>query len=314
MPKIPLLIDTDPGVDDALAILMALRHPEHEVLGLTVAAGNVGLDHTVRNALCLLETAGHPVPVFAGCATPLLHPAEDAAFVHGQDGFGDVGLPAPNLVAEPEHAAIAILRLSRAYAGRLVLVMLGPLTNLALALRLDPQLPQRVARLVVMGGAVNLRGNTSVAAEFNIAFDPEAAHIVFEAWPRFDLVDWEATLAHPIGFADMDRWMAAGGEIGGFYERISRKTRDWVRAQSYGDRWHAADGLAMAAVLEPEGIEVASSHAVEIEITGRLARGATVVDWQDRSGQPAKVRILERYAIERFHRLVRLALSAPQDP
>ena len=181
MSSIPLLIDTDPGVDDALAILMALRHAQHRVVALTIAAGNVGLEHTVRNARSLVDIAGSATPIFPGCPAPLLHAAEDAAFVHGQDGFGDVALPEPSTRVESEHAALAMLRLSHEHAGALTMVMLGPLTNLALALKLDPTLPGRVPRLLIMGGAVNLRGNTSVAAEFNVAFDPEAARIVFRS-------------------------------------------------------------------------------------------------------------------------------------
>ena len=120
--SIPLLIDTDPGVDDALALLMAFNDTRHEIVGLTIAAGNVGLQHTVRNALKLCEVVGADVPVFAGCAAPLLHPARDAAYVHGLDGFGDIGYPAAQRSAEAEHAALAILRLSHAHAGRLLLV------------------------------------------------------------------------------------------------------------------------------------------------------------------------------------------------
>ena len=115
---IPLLIDTDPGVDDALALLMAFNDPDHRVVGLTIAAGNVGLRHTVANALKLCEVAGEDVPVFAGCASPLVHEAEDAAHVHGQDGFGDIGYPPASAQVQAEHAALAILRLSHQHAGR----------------------------------------------------------------------------------------------------------------------------------------------------------------------------------------------------
>ncbi|PZU19367.1 MAG: nucleoside hydrolase, partial [Stenotrophomonas sp.] len=171
--KIPLLIDTDPGVDDALALLMAFADERHDVVALTVAAGNVGLEYTVRNALKLCEVAGREdVPVFAGTPDPLVYPAEDAAHVHGRDGFGDVDLPLAARKVEAEHAALAILRLSHQYAGELLLVALGPLTNIALALKLDPSLPQRVKRFVVMGGAITGHGNITPAAEFNIAFDP----------------------------------------------------------------------------------------------------------------------------------------------
>ena len=171
--QIPLLIDTDPGVDDALALLMAFNDPRFDVVGLTIAAGNVGLDHTVANALKLCEVCGMDAPVFAGADAPLVFPARDAAYVHGRDGFGDTGYAKAARAAEAEHAALAILRLSHEHAGKLLLVALGPLTNLALALKLDPTLPSRVARCVVMGAAVTAHGNITPAAEFNIAFDPE---------------------------------------------------------------------------------------------------------------------------------------------
>ena len=140
-PQAALLIDTDPGVDDALAILMA--HARAEVVGLSIAAGNVGLARTVGNALRLVDLIGSPIPVFAGSPVPLVLPAADAGFVHGADGFGDTGrLPAAGHVSD-EHAAAAIVRIAREYAGRLTRVALAPLTNLALALRLDPGLPSR---------------------------------------------------------------------------------------------------------------------------------------------------------------------------
>src|SRR5690606_16152363 len=227
-PRIPLLIDTDPGVDDALAMLMAFADPRHEVVGLTVGAGNVGLGHTVANALRLCEVAGRGGgPVYPGCDRPLLHPAPDAAYVHGADGFGDAGLPPAAQAAQAQHAAQAIIALSHRHAGRLLLATLGPLTNLALALRLDPTLPGRIARLVVMGGAASAHGNITPAAEFNVYFDPEAAHIVFSAFPRFDLCDWEATLAHGFLHGDVERWLAAPGPVAAFYEAVSRHTRRW---------------------------------------------------------------------------------------
>ena len=306
--KIPLLIDTDPGVDDALALLMAFNDPAHEVVGLTIAAGNVGLQHTVANALKLCEVVGANVPVFAGCAAPLLHPARDAAYVHGLDGFGDIGYPAAQRSAEAEHAALAILRLSHAHAGRLLLVALGPLTNLALALKLDPSLPSRVARLVVMGGAVSAHGNISAAAEFNVAFDPEAAHVVFEAFPAFDLADWEATIAHGLHHPSVVEWLAADSERARFYEAISRKTREWS-ADRRGDHWHSADGLAMAYALHPDGAEETAERPVAVELAGRLARGATIVDWNRQEGRPDNARILLRYDQGRFETLVREALA-----
>ncbi|MBB1473691.1 nucleoside hydrolase [Luteimonas sp. MC1782] len=308
--RIPLLIDTDPGVDDALALLMALRDARHDVVGLTVAAGNVGLRHTVANALKLCEIAARDdVPVFPGCDRPLLHAAPDAAHVHGADGFGDVGHAPATRGAQSEHAVQAILRLSHEHAGRLLLVMLGPLTNLALALRLDPTLPQRIGRLVVMGGAVTARGNITPSAEFNVYFDPEAARIVFQSFPAFDLADWEATVAHGMHHRDVDRWLAAPGPVAGFYEAISRHTRLWSE-DGRGELWHAADALAMAMALAPQGVLQAEVRPIDVVLADPVARGTTVVDWQRQLGRPDQARILLRYDQAMFEALVRGALGA----
>lgn len=308
--RIPLLIDTDPGVDDALALLMAFNDPRHDIVGLTIAAGNVGLAHTVRNALKLCEVCGRDdIPVFAGTPEPLLHPAPDAGYVHGQDGFGDIGYPPPRRQAEAEHAALAILRLSHQYAGQLLLVALGPLTNIALALKLDPTLPQRVARLVVMGGAVTGHGNITPSAEFNFYFDPEAAHLVFEAFERIDLADWEATLAHGLLHDRVAAWLAADSDRARFYAGISEKTRLWS-IDRRGDHWYAADAVAMAFALVPDGAQELAERPLAIELQGRHSRGASVVDWRREGGQPDRVNILLKYDQARFEGLIQAALAA----
>lgn len=306
--KIPLLIDTDPGVDDALALLMAFDDARHRVVGLSIAAGNVGLRHTVANALKLCEVAGVDVPVFAGCPVPLVHEAEDAAYVHGLDGFGDIGYTPATKRPAPEHAALAIIRIAREHSGKLLLVALGPLTNLALAVRLDPELPKHVGRLVIMGGAVTGQGNTSVPAEFNIGFDPEAAAVVFRAFPQFDLADWEAVLRHGFPHADFVDWLARGDHRARFYDAISLKTRAWSEGKR-GSNWHSADALAMAVALAPEGVIRAETRHVAVETEGRLSRGATVVDWAGRNGQAANARIALGYDQAAFEARIRSALG-----
>lgn len=306
--KIPLLIDTDPGVDDALALLMAFADDRHDVVALTIAAGNVGLAYTVRNALKLCEVVGREdVPVFAGSPDPLIHPSLDAAHVHGRDGYGDVALPPAARQAEAEHAALAILRLSHQYAGELMLVMLGPLTNLALALKLDPTLPGRIGNIVVMGGALTCHGNITPVAEFNIAFDPEAAHVVFSAFPQLRVSDWEATVAHGLPLAQAEHWLAADTPRARFYELISRKTRG-LSEDAKGDRWFTADALAMAWALEPEGAQRVAFAPVGIELAGGF-RGATLVDWNRQTGRPDNCELLLAYDQQRFEALVRRALG-----
>lgn len=305
--SLSLLIDTDPGVDDALAILMA--HAQADVVALTIAAGNVGLTHTVANALKLVEMIGAATPVHAGCATPLVLPAADAAFVHGSDGFGDIGYVPAARQASGEQAANAIVRLARERPGELTLVALAPLTNLALALRLDPDLPTRIRRLVVMGGAVTGRGNFErVPTEFNIGFDPEAAHVVFAGWPQFDLVDWEACLRHALPFERYDALLAAGGDRARFYGRIAGTARAFNASHGRGGMV-VADALAMAVALEPGIVRRAELRPVGVELAGTLTRGATVVDWEGRSGRPPNANIVLEVDQPRFEALVASGLG-----
>jgi purine nucleosidase len=307
--KPQLLIDTDPGIDDALAILMA--HAHADVAGLAVVGGNVGLAHTTRNALKLVETIGADTPVFPGSATPLVVAAPDAGFVHGADGFGDTGYFASSRLPEEEHAANAIVRLARERPDELTLVALAPLTNLALALRLDPTLPSRVARLVVMGGAVTGRGNMPErpAAEFNIGFDPEAAHVVFSSWPMFDLVDWEACLRHTLDFDSFESTLAKGDARAAFYGAISRKARAFNRTRGRPGVV-AADALAMAVALDADIVAGAETRHVTVELVGGLTRGATFVDRNGRGGAAPNARIVMQVDHGRFEALVAAALGA----
>ena len=235
MTRMKLLIDTDPGVDDALAIMLA--HARADVVALTIAAGNVGLTHTVCNALKLVEVIGANTPVFAR-----LRHAHSCCRRPMRRSFTATTVSATRVMrrAHAKHEARdmqlqAILRLSHEHAGELVIASIAPMTNLALALRLDPTLPQRVAKLVIMGGAVTGRGNTHlVPAEFNIGFDPEAAHVVFSTWPQFTLVDWELTMRHGIEFAMLDRWLPGTSPLSRFYDAISKKTREWTVRSAAG--------------------------------------------------------------------------------
>ena len=183
--------------------------------------------------------------------------------------------------------------------------------SVRLALRLDPTLPRRVARLVVMGGAVTGHGNTGkVPAEFNVGFDPEAAHVVFEAFPSFDLVDWEATLRHAFDDAEFDGWLAAGDRRADFFGQIVATARRY-NAKHDRSGLIAADALAMAVAIDPSIVTRTETRAVAVELDGRLTRGATVVDWAARLGRPAQANIVLEVDHARFAAMVRRALGAP---
>lgn len=306
-----LIIDTDPGVDDAQALLMAAAHPHATIEAVTVVAGNVGLDRTLPNACTILDLLGSDAPVFAGCAHALVHGGQYATNIHGEDGLGNTHFPPSPRMVEAEHAAAALVRLATADPGAYTLVALGPLTNIALALKLDPQLPSKFARLVIMGGAVRSMGNaTNLSAEFNIFSDPEAAHIVFDEWPAFELVDWEVTMDHGIPHDIVDHWLSLETERARFFRAITQQLLERVRATSGRAEMFAADPLAMAVVLEPEIVQHAEEHYATVELAGYHTRGQTTVDWRDRSDQRKNAKIVLRVDEERFYALMENALQA----
>jgi purine nucleosidase len=300
------LIDTDPGVDDAFAILMCLQEPKVQLRALTVLGGNVGLPHTMRNACTLADLAHTALKVYAGAARPLVGQAPDAAFVHGNDGFGDANLPAPSSTIETNHAALAIIEHANACAGTLEILALGPLTNIALALALDPTLPSKVKRLIIMGGAVRAQGNITAFAEFNIAVDPEAAQSVLTRWPNAELVDWEATLKFAPSIAETERWFASSSTTAQFMHTISRKTLTFKQsiagALGADARWAWADPLAAYVALYPErctfqcaGVEVIREGA---------ARGTTLVNTRESS-----LKILTEIQLQDFHAVMAATLG-----
>ncbi len=307
-----LIIDTDPGVDDAQAILMAAAHPNTKIEAILAVGGNVGLEHTVRNALVLTEIVGQAIPVFAGCGPPLVMFQEDASEWHGVDGLGGASFE-PQCQAEKEHAVNALVRMVNESPNELTLAAIGPLTNVAVALKLDPDLPKKLKRFVIMGGAVTGHGNTSsIPAEFNIYYDPEAAHIVFEAWAQavliIEVIDWEATERHGIPEAKLLEWFEIDTPKAAFFKKIlansvERNFKHFGRKVIY-----AADPLAMSVVLEPDIVTRAEKHNLSIELVGTHTRGQTVVDWRDRHGLAINANIVLDVDVERFHALMEQGL------
>lgn len=280
-----LLIDTDTASDDAVALIMALRSPDVRVEAITVVAGNVPLQQAVRNALYTVELCGERVPVHAGAAKPLARPLETAQFFHGEDGLGDQGYPPPTASPAELPADEAIIEAARDHPG-LAIVTLGPLTNVAEALRRDPDLADRIGRLVVMGGAACAVGNVTPAAEFNLWVDPEAAREVFAAGVPTEMVGWELCR----GDANLTR--AEMAAVRGFDTEIARFAIDCNatafeanRRQSGDPGLGLPDPVAMAIALRPELCVRSSPHHVKIETESELTRGMSVVDRLHVSGE-----------------------------
>ena len=304
-----LLIDTDAGVDDALALMLALGHPEAEVVGVTAVGGNVPLEHVVPNVFEVLHVMGaEGVPVFPGAHEPLL-PGErvHATEFHGEDGLGNYERRRARVRPEREAAAVAIARLAREQPRELTLVALGPLTNLALALRLEPELPRLLRRLVVMGGAHTAHGNTPRwASEFNFYYDPEAAQMVVQAFEELTLVTWETTLAHPLPWEEHE-WLAGlGTSRARFYDAITRRTRAFLEGRD-APGLLVPDPLAMLAALDPGLITAEARHRGWVETCGTHTRGQLVLD-HGRSGLEPNARVVTGFdrarVLERFHHML----------
>jgi len=272
------LIDTDTASDDAVALIMALRSPAVRVVAITTVAGNVDVEQSTRNALYTAELCGADVPVFMGAEKPLNRAHQSAHWFHGRDGLGDRGYPAPKKSPENQVAAEAIITTIEANPG-LVLVTLGPLTNVALALQRNPGIAAKVGRCVVMGGAPCCEGNVTPAAEYNIWCDPEAARIVLRSGLPIELVGWhlcrgEAVLnpdgiKHVLSFATPQARFAI---------ECNSRAQEAYFEQTGEHGISLPDPVAMAIALDPSIVTQQSEHFVDVETTSELTRGMTVVD------------------------------------
>jgi purine nucleosidase len=306
-----IVIDCDPGIDDAQAIMMAYSHPDVKIEAITTVSGNVGVEHTAGNALKILDVLdADPIPVYAGAASALVDKGQNASYVHGEDGLGGVDVPESKRQLEDKPAALALIDLAKENPGELELIAIGPLTNLALALRLDPELPSRYKRLVIMGGAHFAQGNTpNYSAEFNLYADPDAAAVVFANWPKFTMISWEATIAHGMPIEDFTALFSYDNKRSKFLQSITKHTIKFLREVLNREMSYAADPLAMAVLLEPEIVSEVAEKYVQVERTGELSRGMTVIDWWGTSKKPANVEIILKVNQERFYQLLRNAFK-----
>ena len=279
MPR-PFLIDTDAGSDDAVAVLMALRHADVDVRAITVVAGNVPLEQGVKNARFFAELCGSDVPVYAGASCPLIREFASADWFHGADGLGDWGdrFTPQSTQAQTGHAVEAIIDIARQTPG-IVIVTLGPLTNLALAIRQAPDIISQVSRCVVMGGAACTNGNVTPAAEYNIWCDPEAAQIVFRSKLPLEMVGWEFSQGDfVLSLADIEDIRRLNTVYADFTIDCNRKGMRGYERQTGEIGISLPDGVAMAVAIDPAVCTAKDRHYVDIECRSELTRGMTVVD------------------------------------
>jgi purine nucleosidase len=271
------LIDTDVASDDAVALIMALRSPDVRVAAITTVAGNVGVEQATRNALYTAQLCGVEVPVYAGAAKPLARTHQSATWFHGEDGFGDHNYPPPKRSPESKPAVDAIIDTIEANPG-LVLITLGPLTNIALAVSKKPVIAEKVSRCVIMGGAPCCEGNVTPAAEYNIWVDPEAARIVFLSGLPAEMVGWQTSRDQSVANEqDIGRIQQLKNPIAQFAIECNSQARKAYRVQTGEDGISLPDPVAMSIALDPS-IGTWSSHYVEVETRSELTRGMTVVD------------------------------------
>ena len=277
----PLLIDTDTASDDAVALIMALRSPEVEVVAITIVAGNVATPQGSANARYTVELCGAAVPVYEGALRPLLRAHRPATAFHGKDGLGDQGYPAPRTKAAPGHAVPALIEAIRSRPG-LTLVTLGPLTNVALAVAQAPDIVEKVERCVVMGGAACTVGNMTPAAEYNVWCDPEAARLCFRSGLPIEMVGWELCRgAANLDEDDIARCRALGTPLARFAIDCNGAALRANREMLGDPGIPLPDPVAMAVALDPTICTRKSRHRVDVECEGTLTRGMTVVDQLD---------------------------------
>jgi purine nucleosidase len=276
--KHQFLIDTDTASDDAVALIMALRSPDIEVLGITTVAGNVDVHQATRNALYTAELCGSDIRIFTGAEKPLKRAHYSAHWFHGKDGLGDRGYSAPHRGPEKMSVSDAIISLVESNPG-LVLVTLGPLTNIALALQKKPGIATKVGRCVVMGGAPCCEGNVTPAAEYNIWCDPEAARIVAHSGMPVELVGWHLCRGGAVlNLADIEQVLAFDNPVAKFAIECNSSAQQAYFVQTGEHGISLPDPIAMAVALDPSIVTAQSEHFLDVETESELTRGMTVVD------------------------------------
>jgi purine nucleosidase len=304
--RFPIIIDTDPGLDDAVAILLALAAPEKlEVVGVVAVAGNLPLAMTERNARRICELAGRPdLPVYAGCARPMLRSLETAQHIHGETARDRLLLPEPTMALRAQHGVDFLIEtLQGAKAGTITLCSLGPLTNIAMALVKAPEIAGRIRELVIMGGACFKLGNVTPAAEFNIHVDPHAAAIAVDSGIPITMIPLDVTHRVLTTPPRLDALRALGNRCGPTVAALLTSFEKRRRA-NFGSRSRALHDPCVIAYLLRPGLFEGREVNVAVETQSLLTIGMTVVDWWGVTGRKPNVRLMNTVDADGFYDLL----------
>lgn len=286
-----ILIDTDPGIDDSLAILLALASPELSLEGLSIVHGNCSMEQAAINGLSILELANaRQIPVARGCALPLVQPSLLAPETHGNTGLGYAKLPEPQRRPISQHASDLLIEKILSNHGETTLVAIGPLTNIALAIRQEPQLVEAVREVIIMGGALRHEGNTTPLAEFNTYVDPHAAHIVYHSGLPITLVPLDVTYQCILTRPDVDRLLQLDSRLTRFIANATRFYMEFHDQHQGIEGCVINDPLALALSLAPELCDYKELY-VDVDISSGVSMGKTFADFYSLEGKPANMKV-----------------------
>jgi purine nucleosidase len=310
-----IILDTDPGIDDSLAILLALASPELKLEAVTVTCGNCTTAQGTKNALGVLQMAGAAhVPVAAGAEVPLIQPLLTAPETHGDTGLGYAQLPTLETAPVDQHAVDFLIERIMAAPGEMTLVAVAPLTNLALAIRREPRIVQAVKEVIIMGGAIRHEGNTTPLAEFNVYVDPHAAYIVYHAGMPITLVPLDVTYQCVLTQTDVDRLLMIDSPVTRF---VAESTRFYME---FHDEYQGIQGcvindpLALALIFAPDLVETRPLH-VTVDLHSEVSLGKTMADFYNMWQKPPNMRVALQVQARRFidlfvERIEKLAIDS----
>ncbi|KAG9277724.1 inosine-uridine preferring nucleoside hydrolase isoform X1 [Astyanax mexicanus] len=319
-----MIIDTDCGIDDAQAIMLALAAPSVRVLGLTCCFGNTDVENVCQNVLRVLTVCQRTqIPVFRGSAGPLVGAVKPFQDHFGTDGLGDIlehrDLDIWKDQVQEEHAVNALIRLVNEHSGQVSLVALGPLTNLALAVRLDPTFPQKLKNLYIMGGNMEGKGNVTPSAEFNFIMDPESAYIVLEEYQcPTSIATWEFTCRNKLTWEFFDELVGQDSAPARFMKRVTSRcwafSRDagvGMKEAFFGPGFVPYDAYAMAACVDGSVVTGQQEYAVRVELLGELGRGFMALDPTNKLKKSHRVSVMTSCDLSRFKSMLMRSLQQP---